>query len=125
MPKFDPTVINRKPSLEDLGESGSVHMMVWGRQWNAAQIEHLGKLFDADYFLVGHTPQEMGYATMLKRVLILASDHSHGVFLPFAADPALSRGSCQNETSDRDRIALLCQRERASLTDLDVWLKLC
>lgn len=83
MPTFDPAVIQRTPRLEDLAEQGSVHMLVWGRQWNVAQIQHLGKLFDADYFLVGHTPQEFGYSVLFDRVIILASDHSHGMFLPF------------------------------------------
>jgi hypothetical protein len=83
MPRFDPTVLDRTLTEEDLMEGGSAHMMVWGRQWNVAQIEHLRKLFDVDYFLIGHTPQEMGFAVHFDRVIILASDHGHGVFLPF------------------------------------------
>jgi hypothetical protein len=83
MPRFDPTVVNRRPTPEDLNEGGSVHMLVWGRRWNVAQLEHLRKVFDVDIFLVGHTPQEMGYTVLDNRVIILASDHSHGVFLPF------------------------------------------
>ena len=35
-----------------------------------------------DFFLCGHQPQEMGYEVVHDRMVILASDHDHGVFLP-------------------------------------------
>ena len=43
----------------------------------------LAKQFDVEAFIVGHQPQEMGHAVVLDRVIILASNHSHGTFLPF------------------------------------------
>ncbi|NLG42442.1 MAG: hypothetical protein GX547_04285, partial [Phycisphaerae bacterium] len=36
---------------------------------------------DADIFITGHMPQEMGYA-VVGRMIILASEHAHGTFLP-------------------------------------------
>ena len=35
-----------------------------------------------DHFIIGHQPQESGYAVLFDRMIILASDHNHGVFLP-------------------------------------------
>ena len=33
-------------------------------------------------FVVGHQPQDTGWYVMHERLLILASDHNHGVLLP-------------------------------------------
>jgi hypothetical protein len=40
------------------------------------------EVLDVDYFVCGHQPQEMGYDVLHERMLILAGDHNHGVFLP-------------------------------------------
>ena len=45
----------------------------------------LGKateVLDVDFFICGHQPQETGYDVLHDRMIILASDHNHGVFLP-------------------------------------------
>jgi hypothetical protein len=42
----------------------------------------LATLLDVEYFICGHQPQEMGFGVLHDRMLILASDHNHGVFLP-------------------------------------------
>jgi hypothetical protein len=44
-------------------------------------VELLARRFGVDLFVIGHTPQDMGHARN-GRLLILASDHAHGVFLP-------------------------------------------
>jgi hypothetical protein len=56
--------------------------MVWGRRHDPALLEALAKAWDVDLFIVGHQPQEWGHEVMFGRLLILASDHNHGVFLP-------------------------------------------
>lgn len=83
LPAFDPTVFSRIPNDDDLNDRGSAHALVWGRYHTAAALERLGDLLDTDLFLVGHQPQEMGYEVVHNRMVILASDHNHGVFLPF------------------------------------------
>ena len=40
-------------------------------------------MLNVDYFICGHQPQDMGYEVLHDRMIILASEHNHGVFLPF------------------------------------------
>jgi len=83
LPLFDPAILRRPLSEEDLRGRGSVHAMVWGRHHTEACLRTLAELLDADYFICGHQPQETGYAVRYDRMVILASEHNHGVFLPF------------------------------------------
>ena len=81
-PYFDCGVFDRKLAIEDLVDTGAVYNMVWGRGHTAEQLENAAEKIQADIFVVGHQPQETGYAVVHDRMLILASDHNHGVFLP-------------------------------------------
>lgn len=83
LPAFDPAFLGRAVTDEDLTERGCGHMLVWGRYQTAETLDHLGKLLDVDFFMCGHQPQEQGYEVLHDRMIILASEHNHGVFLPF------------------------------------------
>lgn len=78
---FDLSVFDRVPTEEDMEPGGSAYALVWGRFQSPEIIERFATRFQAEVFVVGHTPQEMGHARV-GRMLILASDHAHGVFLP-------------------------------------------
>jgi len=80
--QFDPTCVFRRHDQLDLSEDGDVYRMVWGRRHTEVVIQTLGKAWDVDIFIVGHQPQEFGYQVVSDRLLILSSDHNHGVFLP-------------------------------------------
>jgi hypothetical protein len=82
MDRFDPTCVHAPPSRLDLSEGGPVYQMVWGRRHTPALIDKLAKAFDVELFVIGHQPQEFGYDVRFDRVIILASDHNHGTFLP-------------------------------------------
>lgn len=81
MEHFDATIFQRAARPEDFISGGPIHAMVWGRFHSAADVNFFRNKLDVDKFIVGHTPQEMGYA-VIGDLLILASDHAHGVFLP-------------------------------------------
>ena len=81
-PVFDTDIFSRKVSEQDLFESGAVHSLVWGRGHTAEQLTKMAERLQVEFFIVGHQPQETGYAVVEDRMLILASDHNHGVFLP-------------------------------------------
>ena len=83
LPAFDASVLSRVPTAADLQDRGSGHALVWGRYHTAATLDALQEVLDVDYFICGHQPQEAGYDVLHDRMLILASDHNHGVFLPF------------------------------------------
>lgn len=81
MEYFDTTVLDRAARPEDFISGGPIHSMVWGRFHTPKDVEFFKQRLGVDIFIVGHTPQEMGYA-VVGDMLILASDHAHGVFLP-------------------------------------------
>jgi hypothetical protein len=79
---FDPAVIDRLPTDEDLSEKGDVYHMVWGRNQTQETADTLAEAWGVKQFLMGHQPADMGYEPQGENMLILASDHSHGVALP-------------------------------------------
>jgi hypothetical protein len=79
---FDFSVLERTPDDADLSPGGAAYALVWGRFQSLDMIGALAQRLNVDAFIVGHTPQESGYA-VVGRMIILASDHEHGVFLPF------------------------------------------
>jgi hypothetical protein len=79
---FDPDIFNRDIRPADLESGGSVYSLVWGRRFSDAHLESLARMLDVDFFVIGHIPQETGHAVRHNRVIILASDHNHGTFLP-------------------------------------------
>jgi len=78
---FDTTVFEREPTAEDCAPGGPAYTLVWGRFQSRQTVERFAQRVGAEVLLVGHTPQEMGFAR-IGQLLILASDHNHGVFLP-------------------------------------------
>ena len=82
MKRFDPTVIDREPTAEDLSEKGDVYHMVWGRNQRQSTADTLAEAWGCKQFLMGHQPADMGYEPVEDTMLVLASDHSHGVALP-------------------------------------------
>lgn len=83
MGEFDPTIFQRSLATEELKNNRSVFNLVWGRQFNQAQMNQLSEMLKVDLFIIGHQPQEMGFAVLYDKLIILASDHNHGSFLPF------------------------------------------
>lgn len=79
---FDTSVFARVPTTEDLSDQGSAHALVWGRYHTESALDVLCDMLDVDFFVCGHQPQETGYEVVHDRMVILASDHNHGVFLP-------------------------------------------
>lgn len=81
-PMFDPGVLDRPLTEPDLMETGSVYQMVWGRRHPISLLDHIAQTLGAEIFITGHQPQEEGHAVIGERMLIVASDHNHGVFVP-------------------------------------------
>ncbi|HSW46574.1 MAG TPA: hypothetical protein VLM89_13490 [Phycisphaerae bacterium] len=79
---FDPSCVHQPATELDLSEGGSAYQLVWGRRHTPEVVQRLRQAYDADFFLIGHQPQEFGYTVVLDRIIILASDNNHGVYLP-------------------------------------------
>lgn len=78
---FDLSVLDREPTPQDCLPGGPAYALVWGRFHTESVVEVYARRLGAEVFIVGHTPQEFGHRR-IGRLLILASDHNHGVFLP-------------------------------------------
>lgn len=81
IPHFDVGVFERRPTEADLSPGGPAYALVWGRFHSAQSVEVLAARLGVEHFIVGHTPQEFGYR-VVGRMIILSSEHNHGVFLP-------------------------------------------
>ena len=82
---FDKSLLDRLPTDEDLTSQhggGDAYLMVWGRHHTQKVADELAEAWGAEVFVLGHQPAEMGYETQGQTMLILASDHEHGVALP-------------------------------------------
>ncbi len=79
---FDPNCVYQPPDKLDIEEGGMIYQLVWGRRHTPALLDKLAEAWDVGFFVIGHQPQEMGYAVLHNRLIILASDNDHGVFLP-------------------------------------------
>jgi len=84
--KFDPGILDRTLKPEDCQRGNSGYLMTWGRHHGEATLERVARMFDADYFLLGHQPQPSGWLRGGKNMLILASDHNHGCIISFELD---------------------------------------
>jgi hypothetical protein len=83
IPKFDYTVFNRPLTGQDyLRRTGPVYQLIWGRQMTPALATQFAENVQATLLVTGHQPQENGFGVNGLHHLIVASDHSQGVFLP-------------------------------------------
>jgi hypothetical protein len=78
---FDISVFDRDLTEADLAPGGAAYALLWGRFHSPELVEQFAKRLGVEYFIIGHTPQEQGYAS-IGRLIILASEHNHGTFLP-------------------------------------------
>ncbi len=92
---FDTSVFERELTPEDLSPGGSAYALVWGRFHSAGSVESFAQRLGVEYFIIGHTPQEEGHTTV-GRLIILASEHNHGTFLPIDLSREYSLEDLQN-----------------------------
>ncbi len=81
--EFDTGVFERPVTRAELATCRTTFKLVWGRRYTQPHIDALAEMLGVDVFLTGHQPQEQGYAFVFDRLIILASNHNHGTFLPF------------------------------------------
>jgi hypothetical protein len=83
MERFDPTVLSRDLTPEDYEpRKGAAHLMVWGRSYDAEQIEDLVERWGVNLIILGHEKADRGVKFVPPCVVVLNSDHENGVYLP-------------------------------------------
>jgi hypothetical protein len=78
---FDLSVFERPLTETDISPGGTAYALIWGRFHSPAAVERFAQRLGVDFFIIGHTPQEQGYA-VIGNMIVLASEHMHGSFLP-------------------------------------------
>lgn len=81
--QFDYDILEQQLDLETLRTNQSLHALIWDRAHSKQCVEELQKVWNIDMFIIGHQPQSQGYSRPHEQIIILASDHDHGCFLPF------------------------------------------
>lgn len=79
---FDTKVLHRDTTAADLYPNGPAYNLVWGRNHSRDLLDALADAWNVSLFVTGHQPADWGYEWVNDLLLILASDHSHGVCLP-------------------------------------------
>ena len=83
MGRFDPGVLDRALTEDDIQpRTGSAYMMVWGRGYDAEQLEDLVERWGVSMFILGHEHAPTGAHVVEPNAVVLNSDHEHGVYLP-------------------------------------------
>ena len=76
--KFDPQVLDRDLTKDDIIKPGSAYLITWGRRMSQELLDKMAELLDIDIFVLG---QENGWRQEGKNLLIIASNHNHGYIL--------------------------------------------
>jgi hypothetical protein len=83
MARFDATVLARDLTPEDYEpRKGAAHLMVWGRGYDAEQLEDLVERWGVNLFILGHERADNGVLFIPPCAVVLNSDHERGVYLP-------------------------------------------
>ena len=80
---FNNAIFDKHITLEDMQSNPSLHALTWDRAYNPASLQQLKGLWDVDIFVIGHQPEPNGYSCHHQCLVILASEHSKGCYLPF------------------------------------------
>jgi len=79
--KFDHQIFHRQLKINEVVRPNSAYLLTWGRSHSPKTLDKLALLLDVDIFILGHQPQERGFYQAGENLLIVASDHNHGVLL--------------------------------------------
>lgn len=79
--KFEPKILERQLKINDVVRPGSAYLLTWGRKHSQAILDKLAGIFDIDFFILGHQPQEKGWNQAGNNLIIIASNHNHGCLL--------------------------------------------
>jgi hypothetical protein len=83
MSRFDTGIISREATDADYEpRRGPVHLMVWGRGYDAEGLEDLVEAWGVYMFILGHEKSPNGAHFVAPNAIVLASDHERGTFLP-------------------------------------------
>jgi hypothetical protein len=78
---FDAKVLERELRMDDIVRGNSAYSLLWGRGQNQATVDKMAELLGAGIVVTGHQPQDTGWKQTHRNMLIISSEHNHGVLL--------------------------------------------
>ncbi len=97
---FDPAALEREESTEaDLLPGGSVHAIVWGRNYRPENVAAFLQRVDADLLVTGHIPCDRGFDLPNDRQLVLDSLGTPAACCLFPADRPLTHAEMASGVS--------------------------
>jgi hypothetical protein len=79
--QFDPKIMDRPIEESDLIRPGSAYLLTWGRNHDQSVLDQMAQLLDTDIFVLGHQPQQQGWAVAGTNLIIITSEHNHGCLI--------------------------------------------
>ncbi|MHC2069191.1 metallophosphoesterase [Bremerella sp. T1] len=68
---FDATIFDRELNANDRACGGSLHRLVWGRDFRQENVDELSKQLGIELFITGHEPCQYGFASPNSRQIVL------------------------------------------------------
>lgn len=82
MGRFDTSILERELTDDDYEpRRGSAHLMVWGRDYDAEQLEDLVERWGVVMFILGHQHVPTGIELVPPNAVVINSDHQRGMYL--------------------------------------------
>jgi hypothetical protein len=79
--KFTQDIFDRPLRMDDIVRGNVAYSLLWGRNQSQSTVDRMAELTGASMFVTGHQPQETGWKLLHRNMLVIASDHNHGVLL--------------------------------------------
>jgi hypothetical protein len=79
--KFDAEVLDRELRMDDIARGNSAYSLLWGRGQSQETVDKMTDLLGVGLVVTGHQPQEAGWKQTHRNMLIISSEHNHGVLL--------------------------------------------
>ncbi|GAA4432155.1 metallophosphoesterase [Bremerella cremea] len=68
---FDITIFDREINAHDRACGGSLHRLVWGRDFRQENVDYLAQQLGIDLFITGHEPCQYGFSSPNSRQIVL------------------------------------------------------
>jgi len=78
---FDPAIFEEELRMDDTVRGGRVYPLLWGRGQSQATVDKMIEMLGVRAIVTGHQPQETGWRLLQRNMLVLSSDHNHGVLV--------------------------------------------
>jgi hypothetical protein len=78
---FTTDVLERELRMDDIKRGSNGYSLLWGRVQSQATVNKMVEMLGASVIVTGHQPQDMGWKLAHRNMLIVSSEHNHGVLL--------------------------------------------